>query len=1093
MTELEESGNAADEYVQNRQNQDVAANSASFLDWLNAQPGVLPDEGSAFDVPPPEKPSAVGTAMRNVAEIPRQIVGGIDDAGRHALQLLNPLTDWLNENVADLRYDPVSAPKTTTGRVTRSASQFLSGFIPAMKGMRALGLGATASSFAAGAIADFSVRDPHEKRLSDLWQDANLPENVLTDYLASDPNDSDAEGRFKNALEGAVTGGMLEGVLHGARALRAAKWANKAKGKTAAEVATQQAREQYGEVTEEVSKRVLGDPAKPLVITSKLAASGKATGSVKPLDVTKAVEPGKDDVFINFARIDTPDAVKDVIDTMAQRFSGSVKEAQRGVISQRETVKLAEQMGMDVGTLLSRRQGMPFNAEQAVAARKLWAASADNLLTLAKQAADPNAGAVDQFAFRKALATHHAIQAEVIGARTETARALASWRIPVGGGVEQAKAIQELVTASGGSGMSTDLAKRLVILAEHGDPKAMGRFVEKAWGANTFDAVREVWINGLLSSPSTHVVNVASNSAVAFQQMYERGAASLIGELRGGADTVAPGEALAMAHGLKEGLKDAFRLAWKALKTGETGASLGKVDLPQKGAIAAETWRIGSETALGRTVDFVGSAFRVPSRLLGAEDEFFKTIGYRMELHAQALRQATEEGLSGKEFAKRMADIVANPPEFIRIRAADSALYSTFSNQPGAVGQAFLKLRERIPVSTFVLPFIKTPVNIARYTFERTPFAPLVGQWRADIIAGGARADIAMARMATGTAVMLTALDYADSGLISGAGPEDSGQREAMTRQGWQPYSARVGNRWYSFSRADPFGSLLGFSADVAEKVRNGELNEDDVDEWQEVMAMGITAVSQTAINKTYLKGVASFVEVMQDPSRYSESYVNSMLASFVPYTSLMGSIERAADPVVRDAVGPWEVVNAKLAGLSSQLPARRNLWGEEIRAESGLGKTYDFFSPVQSREIKPTPIDKEIMRLAPIGAADNVDGAAPQRIGKRSYFQGVQVNFKEYPKVYERYVQLAGNELPHPAFKLGAKDLLNEIVSGRHSLSAVYKIRSDPMKLAFIKTIIDQYRTLAQQQVMQEFPEFAAYVNDLKTEKMNSRLPVLE
>ena len=54
---------------------------------------------------------------------------------------------------------------------------------------------------------------------------------------------------------------------------------------------------------------------------------------------------------------------------------------------------------------------------------------------------------------------------------------------------------------------------------------------------------------------------------------------------------------------------------------------------------------------------------------------------------------------------------------------------------------------------TFVLPFVRTPVNIARYAFERTPFAPLVGQWRADIAAGGARADLALARMSTGTAI----------------------------------------------------------------------------------------------------------------------------------------------------------------------------------------------------------------------------------------------------------------------------------------------------------------------------------------------------
>ena len=1108
----------ANEYMASREDRMLASGSDAMMEWVMRNRGGVvtrpvgeaakPDAEQPLDPfptdkKPPAEQSTAGKVMRNVGEMPGAAMAGVESAISNAMGFaIDPLANWLNENVADLSYTR-EKPQTMMGSVTKSLSEFLTGFIPAMKGLKAVGVaGKVVAPLSAAVIADFATKDPHEARLSNLWQELGLPQNVLTDYLAADPTDLAMEGRFKSALESVLTGGAVEGVVLGARALRAAKAVG-----TAEKTQLAALKEKYGEISEETFTKAIGDPSKPMLETrvkQPSAAAGKvkkgaeATAGMSPDDLIGGrgvVDAGEMEVFINFGRMAGPDDVKAVIADMAEKFKGSIDEAARGKITNRETEKLADDLGMTVTDLLARRQGQAFNAEQVVAARKLWQSSGEKLLEAAKRAADPNAGPIDQFAFRKMLATHHAIQAEVLGMRAEAGRALQAWKIPAGGNLEKARAIDQMMQAMGGAAGSQELARRLAILAEHGDPRALAKFAEKGWGATGFDAVREIWINGMLSSPTTHIVNTSSNLLVAAQQIYERGVASQIAQLRGAEGSVAPGEAMAMAYGLVTGVKDAFRLASKALRTGETGAALNKIDLPMQKSVSSEAFNIASETGLGRMVDFVGEVARIPGRFLGAEDEFFKTIGYRMELHAQALRSATEKGLKGKALAEEMRRIVLDPPEHIRIASADAALYNTFTNAPGAIGQAFMQFRERVPGAWLVLPFVRTPVNIARYTFERTPFAPLVGQWRDDIAAGGARADLALARMATGTGVMMVALDWADSGLISGAGPKDAGEREAMIRQGWQPYSIKVGNRWFSYNRTDPIGAMLGFSADVAQTIGNGEINEDDMDEWQEAMAMSITAVSQVAVNKTYLRGVSDFIDVMSDPQRYSTGYVNNLLASFAPMTALSGAIERAVDPTVREAGTPWEAVQAKIAGLSKDLPPRRNLWGEEVRAESGLGKAYDFFSPVQSRDIKGTPIDAEIMRLAPVAGRDNVQGSAPTRIGKRTSFDGVAVNFKQWPEVYDAYVKLSGNEAQHPAWRMGAKDYLNAVVSGGHQMSKVYNMRSDEMKLAFIRQTISQYRGLAQQAILADpqFSEFTAYVRHLQADKQRQRMPVLQ
>lgn len=1038
----------------------------------------------------------IGSAARGLAEIPRQIVGGVDDAARNALGVLNPLTDWLNENVADLRYDPVTAAKTGTGAVTRKISEFLTGFIPALKGLGAVGVtNKIAAPLLAGAMADFAVRNPHEGRLSDLWNELGLQKNVLTDYLASDPADSNMEARFKNALEGAGLGIATEGVMMAARGLRALKGVRGVKQSEEAVL-----RAKYGTVVDEDLAAVGIDTKAPLFsdnpikrAAGKLAKGAAETATTDPRAMIRGGKgtmlPDDFQVYVNFNQIDAPEKVKFVIGKMAEKLKGSVDEARRGVITQDATKAMADDLGMSVTDLLSRRQGQAFNAEEALAARQLWAASGEQLLTAAKRAAGQNAGPLDQFAFRKAMATHAAIQNEVLGARAEAGRGLASWAIPAGGSMEKARAIQQVMDAMGGSSTSKEIASRLALLGEMGaSPAAIARFAERGFAANTADAIKEVWVNGLLSSPKTHMVNVTSNTMVVAQQIYERQAAAGIRAFTGG-DGVAAGEAAHMTYAAVKAIKEAFTLSAKALKTGQTGWSLNKMDLPRTNALSAEAFSMSKETSIGRFVDFLGTATNVPGRLLGAEDEFFKTIGYRMEVHAQAFRQASQEGLKGKELAARVADLAANPSEAIRINAADAALYTTFTNEVGNFGKWVMRGRENIPGLTFIVPFVRTPVNIARYSFERTPLAPLVGQWRADIAAGGARADLALARMSTGTAIMLAAMDYADSGHISGGGPKghDKGTREALMRQGWKPYSVNPPgtDRWHSYNRLDPLGMTLGFASDISEAVRMGELSADEIDEWHEVAAMAIATVSQVAINKTYLQGASNFIEMMNEPSRYSQRYVSDMLSSFLPGVALMSAVKNVGDPIQRETGGPWEATQAKILGLSDKLPPRRNLWGEKITSETGLGKGYDFISPIASSQPVNSPIDRELVRL----------DSGPLRIAKRTSFDGVQANFRHFPQAYDDYTRLSGNDFKSLAHGgLGAKDYLNSVVEGKHPMSAAYKVMSDESRKAFIQNTITSYRQQSQRQIMSDprHKNFADEIQQLKQINQQARMPVL-
>ncbi len=1066
---------------------------------------------------------AVKDLGRGVVEAPLQTVGGMADAVNEASDTAFSVAGWLNDNVVDLgsvsvfekpegdatevipnvlywkggmpKENALKIPEgvipddaeSVTGGAVRGVSQFLTGFAvggKALKGVEATGQAAKAGKAAVqGMISDSAFFDAMDGRLSDLVQSFPGLQNPVTEYLATDPTDSEGEAKFKRAVDGLIPGVMAEGLVAAVRSIKGWKSAKGVPQDLAAK-----------EIDDEAFK-ILGEPANENLVgvrDEKLVAATEATdlpvpGDVAAKGVAAAKGEGKE-AFINWARIDTPEDVKAVLQDAADAFKPGIDEARRGVRTWKETQLSAAHIDA-WDTLKARRQGAPLSAEETFAARELWARSGNKLAEVAKAAAqDPSDANV--FAFRKMLAVHHAVQTEVIAARTETARALNQWKIPAGeGAMIRGRQVEDMLNSAGGPEVSQELARRVAALADAGYVKELDQLAEKGVWATSRDALMEAWIMSLLSGPKTHLVNTMSNTSVVFQQMFERKSAEMISSVLGTEGGVVAGEASAQFFGLVEGFKDGLRYSWKSFKTGETGFGMQKVDIPRQKAISSEAFGMANDSFAGRAVDLLGEVVRIPGRALGAEDEFFKTVGYRMELKAQALRMASQEVAAGKITAEglkaRIAEIVENPPQNIRLDAIDQATYQTFTKAPGDFAKAVSKLVNRFPAMRLILPFVNTPANIAKYTFERTPLAPMMKHVRADLAAGGARADLAKARIATGTMIMLAASDLAMSGLISGNGPKDRRQTATMRREGWQPYSVKVGDRWFSFQRMDPLGMTLGLAADLTEILTNSD--DPHSDEHQSIVAGVAAAVGNAVISKVYLSGLSEFFEAMSDPDRYSESFFQRLAGSVVP--TGVSEIARATDPVAREPRGDArtedpmlrevmfmvDAMRRRTPGLSKDMPAKRDLWGREISYQSGLGTAYDVFSPIYSKAEAKQPIDTELLRI----------GYFPTMPPKKTSFNGASVDLEKFPSAYSRFVELSGNDLKKTVYGApvdpsgkGLMDALNDLVNGKHPLSDIYRMRTDGPdggKAVMIQHMIMKYRDAAKDMLLKEFPEIMA------------------
>ena len=122
------------------------------------------------------------------------------------------------------------------------------------------------------------------------------------------------------------------------------------------------------------------------------------------------------------------------------------------------------------------------------------------------------------------------------------------------------------------------------------------------------------------------------------------------------------------------------------------------------------------------------------------------------------------------------------------------------------------------------------------------------------------------------------------------------------------------------------------------------------------------------------------------------------MGATFTPATSLVSQIERYMDPTIREAYTMIEMIQSRTPAWSEDLPPRRDLWGEPIVLQGGMG--WDFVSPIYTSLIKNDPVAIEM-------ADQEMGFTKPSKKIGQGKFATEMTNWE-----YDEYVQLVGKKL---------------------------------------------------------------------------------
>jgi len=506
------------------------------------------------------------------------------------------------------------------------------------------------------------------------------------------------------------------------------------------------------------------------------------------------------------------------------------------------------------------------------------------------------------------------------------------------------------------------------------NPAARAKYAEQGFLAKTYDVAMENYINALLSSPTTHIVNMAGNASFQFLSLAERGLAGTIGNVRtlGGlrgeiGDQRYVGEAAAEMHGMIMAQKDAFLLMSKTFVTGEGGDLVSKIDLKNRRALGSSDNVTDVYEAMAQgdffkaSVDALGIATRLPGRLLASEDEYFKVVSMRRVLYREAHREsqiaytmARKSGINratAKQMAQdKYADVMMNPDKLKEMMITE-ARKMTFQGTPEGV----FGFVARSVSSNFlkpVIPFVNTPTNIVKEGFDRslniypvykaikqtnlpgTELMPLLPGDNAQI--AGKELDDALAKLALGNTIAMTMFGIAngyfgDDIVINGSGPENfSTNMNVMGAANVPPFSVGVkqedGSYEYTtFSRLDPLSALLVMGADLAEysKYHEEDISLLDPKDYDTIVKNYVLAASDYATNMPFLQGVAEFQAAAGGQFQTKEDLVQRMAkwmgetAGSVG-TNVVGNIDRATFGLPSYAVDTISGGEYKLIGQSS-------------------------------------------------------------------------------------------------------------------------------------------------------------------------------
>ena len=295
-------------------------------------------------------------------------------------------------------------------------------------------------------------------------------------------------------------------------------------------------------------------------------------------------------------------------------------------------------------------------------------------------------------------------------------------------------------------------------------------------------------------------------------------------------------------------------------------------------------------------------------------------------------------------------------------QATQDAMRATYKDD-NAWTQLFSSIHKLGGVGEVVMPFTKTPANMVARSLDYSPVGLAKGL-KDFYTKGGNPAEYIdeIAKGLTGSAGMALGAALYKSGVLTGAESENANKRAFDKQNGFLPFAIHVPdtNIYYRISDFQPSMMSVITGVALAQAISG--------DETPEQAAKGaVVAFTNTLADNSNLSNIGDLFGNYEGLGGGLWDTALSLPQSMVP--SLSNAVAKTTDITVRnpyDATDPLQSqknqIMAKIPGLSKELPAAYDTWGNEKQRDNAAFEM--FLDPAAFTNQATSSRDKEIQRL---------------------------------------------------------------------------------------------------------------------------------
>lgn len=411
---------------------------------------------------------------------------------------------------------------------------------------------------------------------------------------------------------------------------------------------------------------------------------------------------------------------------------------------------------------------------------------------------------------------------------------------------------------------------------------------------------------------------------------------------------------------------------------------------------------------------------------------------------------------------KSMADATPEQLDRGRAYAIKEAQEATFRDD-NVVSKAVNKIG-RNPITEGIIPFRKTPANVAVRAVEYSPLGIAETIYKGiQTKSGNANAnDVinSLSKNVVGSTLAFAGYALAKAGFARGS--EDDDDLDSFQKmQGKQDYAVKIGDKWISLSQLAPNSVPLYMGVMLYEALDGGGLT------WDSAYKI-LGCLNDPLMDMSMLSGVndaLSDVITYGDDGTMLWKVLGNAMMSYLTQginNSLIGQLEQASEKnrqtvySDKDSVLPSNVqyklgkAMGKIPGVDYHQQDYVDAWGRTQSNGSAGKRIFDaFINPFYSGTDSTTKVDTELERLYKAGKdVDGFPNVLPQKASRSlEYAKGTSMTPDEYKQYSidrgQKSLELVSDFMESDEYKIMSDIQRAEVISDLYSLAADRALKS--------------------------------------------------